>query len=93
LRILSCPDFFPKTEAIRSARPQSHKNLALFPILAPETGAPDFLTLEEGPQPGPGEIDPGDPKQLATDLWNLEGKIAALRSFVWNHLIRKADKG
>jgi hypothetical protein len=29
------------------AHPQSHKNLTLFPLLAPETGEPDFLTLEE----------------------------------------------
>ncbi len=32
-------------------------------------------------------LDSKDPKQLETDLWNLENKINDLRSFIWNHLI------
>ncbi len=34
-------------DLVKVAHPQSHKNLTLFPLLAPETGEPDFLTLEE----------------------------------------------
>jgi hypothetical protein len=34
-------------EIIKLARPQSHRNLVLFPLLAPEPGEPDYLTLEE----------------------------------------------
>jgi hypothetical protein len=34
-------------EIIKSARAQAYQNLVLFPILAPESGDPDYLTLEE----------------------------------------------
>jgi len=34
-------------DLVKVAHPQSHKNLTLFPLLAPETGEPDFLPLEE----------------------------------------------
>jgi hypothetical protein len=34
-------------EIVKLARPQSHQNLVLFPLLAPESGEPDYLTLEE----------------------------------------------
>jgi hypothetical protein len=34
-------------DLVKVAHPQSHKNLAHFPLFAPETGSPDFLTLEE----------------------------------------------
>jgi hypothetical protein len=37
-------------------------------------------------------LDSKDPKQLETDLWNLESKISALRSFLWNYLIRETKK-
>ncbi len=30
-----------------------------------------------------------DPKQLESKLGNLESKISALRSFVWDHLMRE----
>jgi len=28
--------------------------------------------------------------KLATDLWNLESQASALRSFILNHVVRKA---
>jgi hypothetical protein len=34
-------------EIVKLARAQSHRNLVLFPILAPESGKPDYLNLEE----------------------------------------------
>lgn len=34
-------------EAAKLARKQSYKNLTLFPLLAPETAAPDYLTLAQ----------------------------------------------
>ena len=34
-------------EIIKAARAQVHRNLVLFPIMAPESGEPDFLILEE----------------------------------------------
>jgi hypothetical protein len=34
-------------EIIKPARAQVHQNLVLFPLLAPESGEPDYLTLEE----------------------------------------------
>jgi hypothetical protein len=34
-------------EIIKLARAQIHRNLVLFPLLAPESGDPDYLTLEE----------------------------------------------
>jgi hypothetical protein len=37
-------------------------------------------------------LDSKDPKQLETNLWNLESKISDLRSFIWNHLIRETKK-
>jgi hypothetical protein len=33
-------------------------------------------------------LSPEDPKQLKTNLRNLESKICALKSFNWIHLIR-----
>ena len=32
------------------------------------------------------------PKKLVTDLGDLDVKIGALRSFIWNHLIRRRRK-
>jgi hypothetical protein len=34
-------------EIIKLAKAQAHRNLVLFPLLAPESGDPDYLTLEE----------------------------------------------
>ena len=34
-------------ETIKLARKQTHENLILFPLLAPEIGLPDYLTLEQ----------------------------------------------
>jgi hypothetical protein len=34
-------------EAIKIARQQTHANLTVFPLLAPDGGEPDYLTLEE----------------------------------------------
>jgi hypothetical protein len=32
-------------EIVKPARAQPHRNLTLFPLLAPESGDPDYLTL------------------------------------------------
>jgi len=37
-----------------------------------------------------GELDQTNTDKLATDLWNLESKISALRSFVLNKVVRMA---
>ena len=34
-------------EKVKIGRGQSHKNMTMFPLLAPESGEPDYLTLEE----------------------------------------------
>ena len=34
-------------DMLKVGRSQSHENLALFPLMAPDTGPPDYLTLEE----------------------------------------------
>jgi hypothetical protein len=34
-------------EIVKLAKAQSHQNLVLFPLLAPESGEPDYFTLEE----------------------------------------------
>jgi hypothetical protein len=35
-------------EALKVSRKQSHRNLAVIPLLASDHGDPDYLTLEEG---------------------------------------------
>jgi len=37
-------------------------------------------------------FDSKDPKQLETNLGDLELKISALRSFIWNNFIREKTK-
>jgi hypothetical protein len=37
-------------EIVKLAKAQTHQNLTLFPIMAPESGDPDYLTLEEALQ-------------------------------------------
>jgi hypothetical protein len=37
-------------EIVKLAKAQTHRNLTLFPLLAPESGDPDYLTLEEALQ-------------------------------------------
>lgn len=34
-------------ESLKLGRRQSHENLTIFPLMAPQNGAPDYLTLEE----------------------------------------------
>ena len=34
-------------EIVKLAKAQTHRNLILFPLMAPESGEPDYLTLEE----------------------------------------------
>jgi hypothetical protein len=34
-------------EIVKLAKAQTHRNLVLFPLMAPESGEPDYLTLEE----------------------------------------------
>ncbi len=41
-------------EIIKPARAQVYQNLVLFPLLAPESGEPDYLTLEEALKAGGG---------------------------------------
>jgi len=36
------------------------------------------------------DLDQTNTDKLATDLWNLESKASALRSFILNKVIRKA---
>lgn len=33
-------------DLVKVAHPKSNKNLTLFPLLAPETAEPDFLTID-----------------------------------------------
>jgi hypothetical protein len=37
-------------EIVKLAKAQSHRNLVLFPLLAPDSGDPDYLNLEEALQ-------------------------------------------
>jgi hypothetical protein len=34
-------------EIVKLSKAQTHRNLVLFPLMAPESGEPDYLTLEE----------------------------------------------
>ena len=43
-------------ENVKLGGKQSHLNLTIFPLLAPDTGKPDYLTLEEALTQGLAEV-------------------------------------
>ena len=53
---------------VKVARPRVHKNLAMYPLLAPETQGPEYITLPEALASGSVEIKEVSQEGSVSDL-------------------------